>query len=121
LQCSIVPCHYLHIKKNKPITFSKLCYNVVSTYEVVGLLKITREITRLDITSYHDPAANLGSKPQNLGATNCKNSTSDKLQTFRAIFDISCKCLTKNYLHEIPLFVLKGISCKRNYRTFQEN
>ena len=49
-----------------------------------------------------------GSKPQRLGATNCKSSTSDKLQTFRTIFGISSKFLTKNYLHEVKLFVLKG-------------
>jgi len=55
-----------------------------------------------------DPASNPGSKPQRLGVTNCKSSTSDKLQTFRTIFGISCKFLTKNYLHEITLFVLKG-------------
>ena len=42
----------------------------------------TREITRLDIMDYLDPASNSGSKPQRLGATNYKNSTSDKLQTF---------------------------------------
>ena len=56
--------------------------------------------------AYLDPASNPGSKPQRLGATNCKSSTSDKLQTFRTIFGISCKLLTKNYLHEITLFVL---------------
>ena len=63
--------------------------------------------TRLDIImAYFDLASNPGSKPQRLGATNCKSSTSDKLQTFRTIFGISCKFLTKNYLHEITLFVL---------------
>ena len=46
--------------------------------------------------AYLDPAGNHGSKPQRLGATNGKSSTSDKLQTFRAI------------LHEITRFVLKG-------------
>ena len=61
---------------------------------------------RLDIMAYLDPASNPGSKPQRLGATNCKSSTSDKLQAFRTIFGISCKFLTKNYLHEITLFVL---------------
>jgi hypothetical protein len=49
--------------------------------------------------AYLDPASNPGSKPQRLGAINCKSSTSDKLQTFRSIFGISCKFLTKNYLH----------------------
>ena len=66
----------------------------------------TREITRLDIMAYLDPASNPRSKPQRLCATNCKSSTPDKLQTFRTIFGISCKYLTKNYLHEITLFVL---------------
>ena len=65
-----------------------------------------REITRLDIMAYLDPASNPGSKPQRLGVTNCKSSTSDKLQTFRTLFGISCKFLTKNYLHEITLLVL---------------
>ena len=51
-----------------------------------------------------DPALNPGSKPQRMGATNCKNSTSDKLQAFRIIFGISFKFLNKNYLHEITLF-----------------
>ena len=35
--------------------------------------------------AYLDPASNPGSKPQRLGATNFKSSTSDKLQTFRTI------------------------------------
>ena len=59
--------------------------------------------------AYLDPASNPGSKPQRLGPTNCKSSPSDELQTFRTIFGISCKFLTKNYLHDITLcFVLKG-------------
>ena len=58
--------------------------------------------------AYLDPASNPGSKSQRLGATNCKIFTSDKLQTFRIIFGISCKFLTKNYLHELTRFVLKG-------------
>mgnify|MGYP001421615401 CR=1 FL=1 len=56
--------------------------------------------------AYLDPAANPGSKPQRLRASNCKSSTSDKLEMFRTIFGISCKVLTKNYLHKITLFVL---------------
>ena len=73
--------------------------------------------------AYLDPALNPGSKPQRLGAANCKSFTSDKLQIFRTIFGISCKFLTKNYLHEITLVVLfgRGIKCKRNHRTFEEN
>ena len=67
--------------------------------------------------AYLDPACNPRSKPQRLCAANCKSSTSDKLQTFRNIFGISCKFLTKNYW-----FVLKGtcmqeksqnLSCKK--------
>ena len=54
--------------------------------------------------AYLDPASNPRSKPQRLCATNCKSSTPDKLQIFRTIFGISCKYLTKNYLHEITLF-----------------
>ena len=49
------------------------------------------EITRLDIMASLDPALNPGSKPQSLGVANSKSSTSDKLQTFRIIFGISCK------------------------------
>ena len=64
----------------------------------------TGEITRLDILAYLDPASNPGSKPQRLGATNCKNSASDKLQTFKTIFGISYKFPNKNYLHEINTF-----------------
>ena len=73
--------------------------------------------------AYLDPASNPRSKPQSLCATNCKSSTPDKLQTFRTIFGISCKYMIKNYLHEITLFVLfwRGISCKRNHETFQDN
>ena len=50
----------------------------------------------------------------------CKSSTSDKLQTFRTIFGISCKFLTKNYLHEVTLFVLfwRKISCMLFLHTY---
>ena len=58
--------------------------------------------------AYLDPASNPRSKPQRLCATNCKSSTPDKLPIFRTIFEISCKYMTKNYLHEITRFVLKG-------------
>ena len=58
--------------------------------------------------AYIDPASNLRSKSKRLCATNCKSSTPDKLQTFTTFFGISCKYMTKNYLHEITLFVLKG-------------
>ena len=85
--------------------------------------KDTWEITRLDIMAYLEPASNFGSKPQRLDAANCKSSTPDKLQTFRTIFGISCKYLTKNCFHEVTLFILfwRGISCKRNHETFQDN
>ena len=53
---------------------------------------------------YIDPASNPGSKSQRLGATNCKSSTSDKLQTFIIIFGIPCKFLNKNYLNYTTLF-----------------
>ena len=52
--------------------------------------------------AYLDPTSNPGSKPQRLGATNCKSSTSDKLQKFRTIFGISdqklftCDCIHDN-------------------------
>ena len=72
------------------------------------------EITRLNIMAL-DPASNPGSKSQSLGATNCKSSTLDRLQTFKPFL-----AFLVNFW---PLFVLfwKGISCKRNHRTFQEN
>jgi hypothetical protein len=64
--------------------------------------------------AYLDPPSNPGTKPQRLGATNFKTSTSDKLQTFRTIFGISCKFLTKDYLHEITLlFCFEGKSHAR--------
>ena len=68
--------------------------------------------------AYLDPASNPGSKPH---TTNCKSSTSDKLQTFRIIFGISCKFLTKNYLHEIILFVLKGNLVQEKSQNLSEN
>jgi hypothetical protein len=68
--------------------------------------ELLRDIIRLDIMTYLDPASNTGSKPQRLGATNFKSSTSDKLQTFTIIFGISCKFPNKNYLNEITLFGL---------------
>jgi hypothetical protein len=52
--------------------------------------------------AYLDPAPNPGSKPQRFSVENCKSSTSDKLQTFKPIFGISCKFLA-------------------NHETFQEN
>ena len=58
--------------------------------------------------AYLDSASNPGSQPQRFSVKNCKSSTSDKLQTYKTIFGISCKYLTKNCLHEITLFVLKG-------------
>ena len=58
----------------------------------------------LDLMAYLDPVFDPRSKPQRLGATNCKSSTSDKFQTFRIIFGIFCKFLNKNYLSEITLF-----------------
>ena len=54
--------------------------------------------------AYLDPASNPRSKPQKLCATNSKSSTPDKLQIFKTIFGISCKYLTKNFLHEITRF-----------------
>ena len=70
---------------------------------------LERLLLRLDIMAYLDPASNPGSMPQRLAATNCKSSTSDKLQTFRTILGISCKFLTENYLDEITiLFRFEG-------------
>ena len=48
-----------------------------------------------------DPASNPGSKPQRFSVKNCKSSNSDKLQTFKPIFGISCKFLAqKLYLND---------------------
>ena len=60
--------------------------------------------------AYLEPASNPGSKPQRMGATNCKSSPSDKLQTFRTIYGISCKFLTKKLFtwDNTFCFVLKG-------------
>ena len=54
---------------------------------------LERLLGRIYIMAYLDPASNPGSKPQRLGATNCKSSTSG----------LSCKFLNKDYLHEIIL------------------
>ena len=52
----------------------------IETYFLtLPLSKGTREITRLEMMAYLDPASNPGSKPERFGVTNCKNSTSDKL------------------------------------------
>ena len=67
--------------------------------EVLGLTKAVERLLGW--------ISNPGSKPLILGATNCKSSTSDKLQTFKTIFGISCKFMTKNYLHKITRFVFK--------------
>ena len=91
---------YLFFKYFK-IDMSIKCFNRPKS------IKKSKFYIRMVISSTKsDPASNPESKPQRLGATNCKSSTSDKLQTFRTIFGISCKFLTKNYLHEITLFVL---------------
>ena len=55
-----------------------------------------------------------------LGATNCKSSTSDKLQILGTIFGISCKFLTKNDSHDITLFVLKGNLMQEKSRNLLE-
>ena len=57
----------------------------------------------------------------------CKISTSDKLQTFKPIFGISCKFLAKklnlndNLLWSAIAATLGGSFSKRNHATFQEN
>ena len=60
-----------------------------------------------------DPASNPGSSHKGWVLKIAKISTSDKLQTFRIIFGISCKFLTKNYLHVITLFDFEGESHAR--------
>ena len=81
----------------------------------------TKEITRLDIMAYPDPASNPGSKPQRFSVKNYKSSTSDKLQTFKPIFGFSCKFLAKNSIKNDNLFssataaTLGGTFSKRNH------
>ena len=67
----------------------------MSKVDKMRIKALERLLSRLDII-YLDPASKSGSKPQRLGAKNCKRSTSDKLQTFRTIFGSSCKFQTKN-------------------------
>ena len=54
--------------------------------------------------AYLDPASNPGSKPQRLSAKNCKSSTSDKLETYKTIFVISCRFLSNNSIQMITGF-----------------
>ena len=63
--------------------------------------------------AYLDPASNPGSKPQRLGATNGKSSTSDKLQTFKTIFGISCKLLTIMRKHFLFCFQIQQLQLFR--------
>ena len=56
-----------------------------------------------------DPASNPGSKPQRFSVKNCENSTSDKLQTFKPIFGISCKFLAKNSIQMITCYELQQL------------
>ena len=76
--------------------------------------------------AYLDPASNPGSKPQRFSVKNGKSSTSDKLQTFKTIFGISCISGQKLYSND-NLFskataaTLGGTFSNRNHRTFQEN
>ena len=75
-----------------------------------------------------DPASNPGSKPQRFSVKTCKSSTSDKLQTFKPIFGISCKVLAKNSIQMITWYevqqlqlTLGGTFSQRNHATVQEN
>ena len=54
--------------------------------------------------AYLDPASNSGSKPQRFIVKKWKISTSDKLQTFKTIFGISCKFMAKNSISMITYF-----------------
>ena len=75
--------------------------------------------------AYLDPASNPESKRQRFSVKNCKSFTSDMLQTFKPIFDISCKFPAKNSIYD-NLFssataaTLGGTFSKRNHETFQE-
>jgi hypothetical protein len=59
--------------------------------------------------AYLDPASNLGSKPQSFSVKNCNSSTSNKLQTFKIIFVISCKFLAKNSISMITCFQVQQL------------
>ena len=61
----------------------------------------TREITRLDIIAYFDPASSPGSKPQRLSDENDKSCNWKK--TFWG--SISSKLLTKNSIYKKKTFV----------------
>ena len=76
---------------------TKISYQFTRAFQEFALLPgaiKALEITRLDLMAYLDPASNLRPKPQRFSAKKCKSSTSDKLQTFKTIFGISCKQLT---------------------------
>ena len=56
-----------------------------------------------------DPASNPGSTPQRFSVKTCKSSTSDKLQTFKPIFGISCKVLAKNSIQMITCYEVQQL------------
>ena len=61
----------------------------------------------MDLMGYLDSASNPGSKPQSI--KKCKSSTSDKLQTYKTIFDISSKFLSNNSIQMITCFEVQQL------------
>ena len=66
-----------------------------SFYNAALFFEGPKEMTRLDIMAYVDPASNHGSKPQRLSDKNCKSCTM-KQNTFGGI---SSKLFTKNSIY----------------------
>ena len=64
-----------------------------------------REITRFDLMAYLDPASNPRSKPQVVWLQTAKVPLQISFKHSEPFCGISCKYMTKNYLHEITLFV----------------
>jgi hypothetical protein len=57
--------------------------------------------------AYLDPASTPGSKPQRFSVKNCKSSTSDKLQTFKTIFQCN-SCNSWGYFQQEKSLNLSG-------------
>jgi hypothetical protein len=58
--------------------------------------------------AYLDPASNPVLKPQIFNVKSCKSSTSDNCQTFKTIFGISCKLLSKKLFSSATAATLGG-------------
>ena len=85
-------------------------YSIIKIYDVNYYLKhrknifcnftifeLVNEIGDFESLCYIDPTSNPGPKQHRFSVNNYKSSISDKLQTFKTIFGISCKFLAKNF------------------------